>query len=82
MTSSADPGPHNLERIRNLCEFNWAELKQDGGNRAQVIQDRVQAYVMHVLKTDMMHLEQHQTCGTLFVQEPKCEKSCATITLQ
>ena len=32
--SSADPGLHNLECIWNLCEFNRAKLKQDGGNRA------------------------------------------------
>ena len=32
--SFADPSPLNSERVRNLCEFNRAKLKQDGGNLA------------------------------------------------
>ena len=39
-----------MQRFRNLSGINRAKLKQDGGNSAPLIQDLLQACVMHVSK--------------------------------
>ena len=57
---SADPIPPSLECVWNLCDLNWAELKQDGGN-VRIIQDLV--CMMHVFKSQDSRHEHTVTCG-------------------
>ena len=40
------------KRVRNLSGFNRTKLKQDGGNSVWLIQDLLQACVLHVSKID------------------------------
>ena len=57
VTSSADRPQIYSEHVRNLSGFNRTKLKQDGGNPVRLIQDLLQAYVMHVSKIDDLGYE-------------------------
>ena len=63
VTSSADQPQILLGR--NLSGFNRAKLKQDGGNPVRLIQDLLQAYVMHVSNID--DLRRNNNCFTRWV---------------
>ena len=52
VTSSADRPQIYSERVRNLSGFNRTKLEQDGGNPVGLVQDLLQAHVMHVSKID------------------------------
>ena len=57
------------------------KLKQDGGNPVWLVQDLLQAYVMHVSKIDDLRQNHQQHVPHELVWEPECEDSCATFTL-
>ena len=73
------PSQDNLGYIstQNLSGFNRTKLKQDGGNPVRLIQDLLQAHVMHVSKIDDLRRNHQQHVP----HEPECEDSCAMITL-
>ena len=60
VTSSADRPQICSERVRNLSGFNRTKLKQDGGNPVRLIQDLLQAHVMHVSKIDDLRRNHQQ----------------------
>ena len=70
VTSSADRPQIYSERVRNLSGFNRTKLKQDGGNPVRLIQDLLQAHVMHVSKIDdltskhQLHVPHELALGT------------------
>ena len=57
------------------------KLKQDGGNPVRLVQDLLQACVLHVPKIDDLRRNHQQHAPHELVLEPECEDSCATITL-
>ena len=65
VTSSADHGPTYSERVRNLTVFNRANLIQDSGIHERVIQDPMQAQVIHGSTID----EQRHVRRCLFLPE-------------
>ena len=59
VTSSADRPQIYSERVGNLSGFNRTKLKQDGGSSARLIQDLLQADMLHVSKIDDLR-QNHQ----------------------